>query len=1122
MQEFSVYERSWADRLAARDMIGLPYLPTDVPQDGGLQSLLRRQLNPAPFRASDPSADFLTQVVAAISLYLGRLSGKDAFDVDFKGLTIGRLSREAAAQFASTVPLRVRLTWQGSFADHVRSTAEAVRETEQLGSYPQDLVSRSPQISAEQREKLRGLPDVVLAIVPDAAGGPVEPPPAQLAILIKPSEKSVELVANSHVINKPLLAKIGDELEHVLAQVRENSQALLGEISVVAPHEQAALQRLNDQTRVVFDFRSLPEMFRAQVERTPDAIAIVFHGTRITYREFDAYSNQLANLLIARGVAKGDLVGVLMDRSIEMMIGLYAVLKAGAAYVPMDPAYPAHRLEIMAEDAEPKIILTETERAAQLAAFKAQILVVDRKTTFDGLSTSPPAVSIDPDDLAYVIYTSGSTGRPKGVMITHKNVRNLFLSLDDKLNGVVPGTWLALISISFDVSIPEIFWTLARGATVVLRGSEKASPKAISQDQPARTTTFSLIVRDGSDRGPESLCTRVSEFAEQHGFAILPELDAKNAARSPGKSDAVPVKAEDDPETFRRAAEIGAPVLTRATGQPLETLAQNIALYRKVWRETGHSGEGRVTVLLPTLIGADDAAVKQAVRGPMTAYLKNEIALIREAVWDYPAFQQKSEEGVTPDAFLADISGNEFCDLLEFSFERNYATGGLFGSRARCQAIIERLNELGVDEIACLLDFGLPTEPILEHLPDLNELKVAVNGETSDDQTDDVATLIERHDVTHLQCTPARASALMWDPRARQALARLKVMIVGGEAMSVELARQLRSTVSGRIFNIYGPTETTVWSTMHLLDDVGGPVPIGKPTPNTQLYVTDERLKPLPIGVPGELLIGGDSVGRGYLKRPELTESRFLKTQQGTVYRTGDLVRLRPDGVLEFLGRLDDQVKIRGFRIELGEIEAVLETHPAIRKAVVHPQDDASGGKRLVAYIVPRSENVRLEAIRQFVCERLPDFMVPSHYESMSELPLTPSGKVDRRALPKPSVDQRRESVPQVRTPPQTETERQLAELWQSLLEAGAIDRSDNFFELGGHSLLAMRAASQINEKFGVRMAPKSLLICTLAQLAAEIDESKGVQPTAVEDRPSTIAASLLKRFPRFLTGRLA
>ena len=158
------------------------------------------------------------------------------------------------------------------------------------------------------------------------------------------------------------------------------------------------------------------------------------------------------------------------------------------------------------------------------------------------------------------------------------------------------------------------------------------------------------------------------------------------------------------------------------------------------------------------------------------------------------------------------------------------------------------------------MDFGLPAELILQHLPDLSELKTIVNGETLDEKTDDIATLVERHDVTHLQCTPARATALMWIP-GRQALTRLKVMIVGGEALSIELARQLRSTVSGRIFNIYGPTETTVWSTMHLLDDASGPVPIGRPTPNTQLYVTDERQKLLPIGVPGELLIGGSGFG---------------------------------------------------------------------------------------------------------------------------------------------------------------------------------------------------------------------------------------------------------------------
>jgi non-ribosomal peptide synthetase component F len=1085
VQGSSVHESYWADRLAARDVIGLPYLPTDLPRDGGLLSLLRRSLQPAPFRAPDPSTDFLTQTVAAITLYLGRLSGKESFDVDFRGHAIARLPREAASQCAPSVPLRVRLTWNQPFADHVRATAAAIQETEAHGTYPRDLVSRLPQITEEQSEKLSRLPDVLLAIVPDAAASPLEVPPAQLAFLIEPSKRAVELVANSSVIDEPLLAKIRDELEHVLAQVRENSQAVLGEISIVAPSEQAATERFNQQTRVPFDFLSIPDMFRAQVARTPDTTAIVFHGKNLTYREFDAASNQLANLLIARGVAKGDRVGVLMDRSIEMMIGLYGILKAGAAYVPMDPAYPAHRLEIMAEDVEPKIILTEPERVSQLA-FKTQILGIDRKTTFEGISAAPPAVSIEPEDLAYVIYTSGSTGRPKGVMITHANVRNLFLSLDDRLHGIEPGTWLALISISFDVSIPEIFWTLARGATVVVRGSENAVVQGTAKDPAARSISFSLIDRGGSDVGPNRLLDRVA----------------------------------DDPDAFRRAAEIGAPVLTRTMGQPLDALAKNIALYRKTWREAGHAGEGRVTVVLPTLIAADDAAVKETVRQPMTAAIKGDRTLLREAVWDYPAFQPKSEEGVTPDAFLAGLSENELSDLLEFAFERNYATGGLFGSRKQCLPKVELLRQLGVDEIACLVDFGLPEQIVQQHLPQLNELKAAVKGETTDDETDDVATLIERHNVTHLQCTPSRAAALMWDVRTRQALSRLKLMIVGGEALSTELARQLRSTVSGRVFNIYGPTETTVWSTMHLLDDAGGPVPIGKPVPNTQLYVTDERQQPLPIGVPGELLIGGSGVGRGYLKRPDLTQSRFLNSEHGVVYRTGDLVRLRSDGVYDFLGRLDDQVKIRGFRIELGEIEAVLETHADVRKAVVHPQDDATGGKRLVAYLVPKSGNVHLEEVRQFVVERLPEFMVPSHYEIIRELPLTPSGKVDRRALPKPNVGQRRESASPVRMPPQTATERQLAELWQGLLETDAIDRSDNFFELGGHSLLGMRAVAQINEKFGVRLATKSLMLCTLAQLAAEIDQAHGDQPTAAEGRRSTIAAALLKRFPPFLRSK--
>jgi acyl carrier protein len=301
-------------------------------------------------------------------------------------------------------------------------------------------------------------------------------------------------------------------------------------------------------------------------------------------------------------------------------------------------------------------------------------------------------------------------------------------------------------------------------------------------------------------------------------------------------------------------------------------------------------------------------------------------------------------------------------------------------------------------------------------------------------------------------------------------------------------------------------------------------VPIGKPIANTQLYVVDERQRPLPLLVPGELLIGGDGVGRGYMKRPELTEARFLKTGHGTVYRTGDLVRLRPDGTVDFLGRLDDQVKIRGHRIELGEIEAVLESHPSVRKAVVHPQDDAAGGKRLVAYVVPQgASKFDVEGLRTFVSGRLPEFMVPSHFESLSDLPTTPSGKVDRRALPKPNFGQRHDGAGRQAAPPSTPTERRLAELWQKLLEVRDIDRADNFFELGGHSLLGMQAISQIQDLFGVRLPSKTLLVSSLTQVAAEIDRLKaGEQQTSEGGEKAKSRSGGFKSFPRWFINRVS
>jgi non-ribosomal peptide synthetase component F/methionyl-tRNA formyltransferase len=1136
LERICVHESFWATRLASRETITFPYVPSELRRDPISTPLVRRQIDGRALCGTDKASSFAARALAAVSLYLGRLSGKESFDLDYQGHVLDGLPREAASYFATVVPLRIRLNWTGTFSEQIQSVETAVAEVEKRGTYARDLALRSPQITKDHRQKLREIPDVAVAVLPNSGANPHGIPQAGLAFLISPADSNIELVGKAALFDERLLTKIADELAHVVSQVAADCEKRLADVDIVAPAEQALLDRLNLDTRIAYEFLSLPQMFDEQAARTPEATAIVFHGQSISYRELHFRANQLANLLIARGVKRGDLVGVLMDRSIEMVVSLWAALKVGAAYVPLDPAYPSHRLAMMVEDARPALILTQTARIDQVAELKAAAIAVDEPSIFDGVGSESPSVPIEANDLAYVIYTSGSTGRPKGATVTQGNIQNFFLKLDREFAGDPPATWLGMTSISFDISVPELFWTLTRGGKVVLRGSPKTDQPAPETTRPPRKIDFSLLfrnvaIRQGStETASERLRREASRFARANGFLIHPEGHAETSTVEPVEQPSAPcVKADDHPDNFQCAAQIGANILTRLLGQPIETLAKNIALYRRTWKESGYPGKGRVTLLVPTLVSANEQAVKTVVRGPLKAYLKREISLVREAAWDFPPFQKASEEtGLTLDQFLTSLSESDLNELLDFAFERYYLTCGLFGSRSHCLAMVERLTEIGVDEIACLIDFGslemgMTADQILEHLPELNSLRVAANSDQMDEDPDDIANLIERQGVTHLSCTPSRAASLTWDSRTRQALGRLKLMIMGGETLPEELARQLRSIVPGRIFNVYGPTETTVWSTMHELITVDGPLPIGKPIANTQLYVLDERRRPLPLLVPGELFIGGDGVGQGYYKRPELTETRFLKTDHGTVYRTGDLVRLRPDGAVEFLGRLDDQVKIRGHRIELGEIEAVLESHASVRKAVVHPQDDAAGGKRLVAYVVPQAaSDFDIDDLRAFLAGRLPEFMVPSHLELLSDLPTTPSGKVERRALPKPNFGTRRDAGRKV-APPSTATEQRLAELWQKLLEVPDIDRNDNFFELGGHSLLGMQAISQIQDIFGVRLSTKTFLVSSLTQVAAEIDRLKaGAQPIREASEKAKPSSGGLNRFPRWIMNRVA
>ncbi|MEH2199895.1 amino acid adenylation domain-containing protein [Nostoc sp.] len=325
--------------------------------------------------------------------------------------------------------------------------------------------------------------------------------------------------------------------------------------------------------------------------------------------------------------------------------------------------------------------------------------------------------------------------------------------------------------------------------------------------------------------------------------------------------------------------------------------------------------------------------------------------------------------------------------------------------------------------------------------------------------------LIERlrdYSITHITLPP---SALAVMPVEK--LPALQTIIVAGEACSGELIKQW--SVGRNFFNAYGPTEATVCATIAKCND-DEKISIGRAIANTQVYILDENLQPVPVGVPGELHIGGVGLARGYLNRPELTQEKFILNpfNSGRLYKTGDLARYLPDGQIEYLGRIDHQVKIRGFRIELGEIEALLSQHDDVQICCVIAREETLDNKRLVAYVVPQ-KNVTLKAdeLRQFVSGKLPGYMVPSTFVILELLPLTPNGKVDRRALPNPDLQQELSDY----VMPNTEVETIIASIWQKALKVEKVGIYNNFFELGGHSLLLVRINEQLQEMFGLELS---------------------------------------------------
>ncbi|MGD1959487.1 MAG: amino acid adenylation domain-containing protein [Fulvivirga sp.] len=984
-----------------------------------------------------------------------------------------------------------------------------------------------------------------------------------LTLFVLPGNKlEIRFDYNSNVYDKTKIERVAAHFWNVINSIHHKSGQKVSEIEIIGDEEKQELLYSFNDTYVDYQREeTIVSLFEKQVHSTPEKVAVRYENNELSYKELNQRSDHLASYLKERyGIGVGSYVAIMMERSEAMLTGMLGIMKAGAAYIPIDPTYPTKRIEYILKDSGAQVLLLGDSLETVTSSYKGEIVRFDG-SIIDVSDHNNRNSIVTSEDLCYLIYTSGSTGNPKGVMISHASVVNFFAGMDQHFEIDEDDSLLALTSTSFDISVLELFWTLCRGAQVVIHPTDTTpgglnryvAHKSAQMDfglfffssynnsgerkydlllesvkyadrqgfrsvwTPERhfhefgglfpnpsvtsaalaTVTKQIELRSGSIVAPLHDPIRVAEewsvvdnlskgrvglsfasgwnpndfvlsrdeYEDRHRImyedietiknlweggsikrdnALHQEVEVKIFPAPIQTKLPVWVTAAGNEETFRHAGQIGANLLTHLLGQDIETLSEKIKIYRTARKKAGYDS-GKVALMLHTYIGDSLEEVERAVEEPFKEYLKSSINLSKVIF---------NEGGLKEEELSPEMKE----EVLTNAFKRYYKTSSLIGTKSSCMSIVHRALAIGVDEIACLIDFGVEEGKVLDNLKNLRDLKQVFNGEQQS----------PGKPISMMQSTPSLLKLLKNDEGSDKLLNSLRLLLVGGEPITASLVSDLQKETKADIYNMYGPTETTIWSTTGKFSDNVDKVTVGGPIANTQIYILGKDLQLLPLGVEGDLYIGGEGLSKGYWKQPALTEERFIDhpfSSKGKIYKTGDKAKWLEDGNIQLIGRDDHQVKIRGFRIELGEIEANLLSHKLVSEAVVLAKETADE-KRLVAYVVLK-ENVDADQLRGYLSGKLPHYMVPAYYMKLDSFPLTPNKKIDRRALPDPGLSSEGEFVP-----PSNKTEQKLVEIWGETLEipAAQISIIKTFFELGGHSLKIATLKNKIRQHFNIDM----------------------------------------------------
>ncbi len=930
---------------------------------------------------------------------------------------------------------------------------------------------------------------------------------------------------------------------HFLALVRQalhHPYARLADIDILSSEERRQVLHEFNGTDESYNIETtLPHLFEEQAKQTLHAAAVVSGTLRrpevLTYDQLNRRANRLARYLReAKDIRAGDRVGILAESGADLAVGLWGILKAGAAYVPLNPSFPEQRLKHMIDDTQTGVVVGQERFIRILNRLQWEcgsfytFLCLDHRDIYAAEEREQSRLmeaslwdyvgETAVDAITGGGWLSSYTGEPFSQAEMDEygdNVFNKVLPLLDSQSRVLEigcASGLTMYRVA-----PQVGLYIGTDLSPVIIENNR---KRVEQEGHKNIRLAALPAHGIGELGEKDFDLVIINSVIQcfHGHNYLRSVlrGAVDLLSDQGHlfvGDVMDLGLRDrmvlDLQEFKhRAAEEGNTHVKTKTD-----FSEELFLHRDFFRDLSRE-----------IVGVQDIVItpkQHTIANELTRFRYDVVLSLdktRSLADAPPASKNKHQQdarvldGYSDTDLEAAVGPDDAAYVIYTSGSTGVPRGVLVEHRGVVNTLLYRVREygLGVGDTALQLfsnSFDGFVTSFFTPLVSGASVVLPAPGELKD-----IGLLKEhllRNRVTHFIAVPALFRTLV-SLLTPQEVARLhlKAVTLAGEAVPMALVEETRRRgICRELVNEYGVTEASVMSTLFRRQDRAGRVSIGRPVGNTRVYILDSFLQPQPVGVPGELCLSGPGVARGYLNRPELTADAFttsvvpqsfnrshrsyLSYPQARLYKTGDLARWLPDGAIEYLGRIDQQVKVRGFRIEPGEIEALLRRHPAINDAVVTAVEVGEGDLHLCAYIVPAGEEVDEGQVKEFLGRRLPPYMVPGFFVSLAALPLNPSGKVDRRALPAPGAVGRSGAGVSFRN----ETEEKLAALWADVLgiPAGSFGPDDDFFRLGGHSLKATLLTSRIHETFDVKVPLAEVFkLSTLGSLARYI-RSAGV-----------------------------